>query len=116
MAVTTGQPHRIEVHLAGPSIELWWDGVRVLQASDSFLMTSTWHGIDDSTLWDGISTFDNFSIAEPAPAVARVVVTAASAQRSHWGASTRSRPWPDAASNVIRTSVPLDLLVRERNS
>jgi hypothetical protein len=56
------QPHRLEVHLTGPNIEVWWDGVRQMQAVDAVGAASSIHGIFMLTNWEWLSTFDNFSV------------------------------------------------------
>ena len=74
--VTPGQPHRLEARFVGPSIEIWWDGVREIQASDAFNANATVHGIELSPLWDWLSSYDNFTISENVSApIDHVVIT-----------------------------------------
>jgi hypothetical protein len=71
-----GATHHLEVRLNGSAIEVWWDGVLQLQASDTFNQSATKHGL----MWGGgadwSSVFDNFSARGPTyPTVSQVVVS-----------------------------------------
>jgi hypothetical protein len=61
-AFAAGSTHRLEVHATGSTIEGWWDGVRVLQVSESFQQTATRHGLDWNTSYDSTTTYDDFEL------------------------------------------------------
>jgi Viral BACON domain len=108
--VVPGWPHHVEVHLAGPSIEVWWDGVRELQAMDGMGGASSVHGLYTWTNWDWVSTFDNFSIVGSRRCVSPVspqnviasetgqtgTLTVSAAPSCEWQAFT-DVPWISAA-------------------
>ncbi len=100
MAVTTGQPHRIEVHLA--SIELWWDGVRVLQASKQLPddLNVARHRRFDALGWD-LDVRQLFDRGASASAIAQVAVTPTSSTVALGGFDTFSALAFDASNNVI---------------
>jgi hypothetical protein len=62
-ALAPGSTHRLEVRTLGATLEGWWDGVRLLQVSDSFQQTATRHGLDWNTAYDTTSIYDNFQLA-----------------------------------------------------
>ena len=72
--------HSLQVRLDGPSIEVWWDNERRLQAVDWTNVTATKHGIW-GTGYDPGSIFGDFGVngAAPPPPVKSVVVTPTSA-------------------------------------
>src|SRR5262249_788503 len=97
-----GQSHHIEVRLAGSAIELWWDGVLKLQATDSWNSAATKHGVMWGAGADWLSTFDNFSVLAPAyPSVSRVEVTPSGSLVGVGGAQYFSAQAFDTANNVI---------------
>jgi hypothetical protein len=57
-----GSTHSLAVTTSGATITVFWDGVQKLQATESFLQTSTVHGVMWTPWVDGISTFDNFAV------------------------------------------------------
>ena len=61
-ALAVGSTHRLEVHAVGSSVQGWWDGVQLLQVTESFQKTATRHGLDWNSAYDPTSTYDNFTI------------------------------------------------------
>jgi hypothetical protein len=59
-ALVVGSTHRLEVRTLGPTLEGWWDGVRLLQVTDSFQQTATrhadWNSAYDTTTSYAISS------------------------------------------------------------
>ena len=55
-----GSTHRLEVHTLGSALEGWWDGVRLLQETDTFAQTGTRHGLDWNSAYDATTQYDNF--------------------------------------------------------
>jgi hypothetical protein len=55
--ISSASIHQIELRLDGSSIEVWWDGLRYLEANDAFAATATKYGLWWSTVYDGSSTF-----------------------------------------------------------
>jgi hypothetical protein len=70
--------HHLALELAGPAIEVWWDGVQQIVATDAFNVTATRHGFRWYSWWDWQSTYDRFEVSA-LPAIASVAVTPASA-------------------------------------
>src|SRR5262249_4255099 len=44
--LVAGSTHRLEIHAMGSLLEGFWDGVKLLQATDAFNQTATRHGLD----------------------------------------------------------------------
>jgi hypothetical protein len=63
--LVAGSTHRLEVHAVGSSVQGWWDGVQLLQVTDSFQQTATRHGLDWNSAYDTTTTYDNFTIKMP---------------------------------------------------
>jgi hypothetical protein len=57
-----GSTHRMEVRAIGSTVEGWWDGVRLLQVTESFQQTATRHGLDWNTSYDPTSTYSDFEL------------------------------------------------------
>ena len=70
--------HHLAVKLAGAAIEVWWDGVQEIVASDAFNATATRHGFRWYSWWDSLCTYDRFEVSA-LPAIASVTVTPSSA-------------------------------------
>ena len=71
-----GSWHGLEVRLDGPSIQVWWDGVQKIQATDWTNVSSTRHGISWANV-DAGSIIDGFTVtgAPPPPPVSSVTVS-----------------------------------------
>ena len=63
--LVAGTTHRLEVRTLGSTLEGWWDGVRLIQVTDSFQQTATRHGLDWNTAYDTTTTYANFSLSLP---------------------------------------------------
>jgi hypothetical protein len=75
-SVTPGTTHHLQATLAGSSIQVWADGVLMIQATESFNATATRHGLVWVMTADPEATYDNFEIRGTLPpAIASVVVT-----------------------------------------
>ncbi len=62
LPITSPLPHRLEVKLSGPFIQVWWDGVQQIQAMDGFGAGASVAGVLTWPYWDWLSTFDNFTV------------------------------------------------------
>jgi hypothetical protein len=69
-----GSAHRLEVTLAGPAIQVWWDGVQQIVATDAFNGQATRHGFRWYSYWDWQSTYDRFDVSA-LPAIVGVTMT-----------------------------------------
>jgi hypothetical protein len=64
-AVAAGSTHRLEVRAVGSSVQGWWDGVQVMQVTETFQQTATRHGLDWNSAYDTTTAFDNFTLKLP---------------------------------------------------
>ena len=67
-ALVMASMHRLEVRTLGSTLEGWWDGVRLLQATDTFQQTATRHGLDWNSGFDATSVYSNFQLSVNGPA------------------------------------------------
>ena len=80
-ALMAGSTHRLEVHAVGSSVQGWWDGVQVLQVTETFQQTATRHGLDWNSAYDATTAYDNFTLINggapppPPPVVTQVTLT-----------------------------------------
>jgi fibronectin type III domain protein/HYDIN/CFA65/VesB family protein len=119
VGLISGATHRIEVRASGSSIQGWWDGLQLLQLTETFQQQATRHGINWNSAYDWTSAYDNFIIAAaalpaapampgtPAPAAGAVnVETATTLTWSATGATSydisigTTNPPPVAAVNA----------------
>jgi hypothetical protein len=70
--------HHLALKLAGSAIEVWWDGVQEIVASDAFNSTATRHGFRWYSWWDWLSTYERFEVSA-LPTIASVTVTPSTA-------------------------------------
>src|SRR5689334_20169016 len=68
--------HRLSLVLAGSSIQVWYDGVRKLSATDAFNVSVTRHGFRWLSHYDWQSTYGNFEVGGTyTPSATTVTVT-----------------------------------------
>lgn len=63
-----GSTHHIEVRAEGSAIEAWYDGVCIIQITETYQQNATWHGL----VWpnyDYGARFDNLEIRGPMPPI-----------------------------------------------
>jgi hypothetical protein len=78
VAEASGAMHHLALKLAGAAIEVWWDGVQQIVASDAFNATATRHGFRWYSWWDWQSTYDHFEVSA-LPTIASVTITPSTA-------------------------------------
>jgi hypothetical protein len=60
--IASGSTQRLEVRTTGSVLTGWWNGVQVVQATDTFQRNATRHGLDWNTAYDPTAMFDNLEI------------------------------------------------------
>ncbi|HEY1306713.1 MAG TPA: M4 family metallopeptidase [Vicinamibacterales bacterium] len=71
-----GSTQQIEVRTSGSQLSGWWNGVQVVQTTETFQQSATRHGLDWNSQADVTTTFDNFEIRNTgAPLVPPAVPT-----------------------------------------
>jgi RHS repeat-associated protein len=103
--LATGQ-HRLEVRAVGSAIEVWVDGERQIQATDTFNLGASKHGLWWWTPDDRTSTFDDFSVTGAlAPVVSTLTVDQTAIAIAPYEATTLTATARDAAGQVIPDAV-----------
>ena len=105
--LTMGSTHRLEVRTLGSAIEGWWDGARLVQATDAFQQTATRHGLDWNSGFDATSVYANFqlSVNGPAAPAAPAVPGAPSPANAATGISTTATlTWTAAGATTYDVS------------
>jgi glucose/arabinose dehydrogenase len=62
--LVAGSMHRLEIRALNSVIEGWWDGMQLLQITDSFQATATRHGLNWNSAYDATSTYGNLQIVK----------------------------------------------------
>src|SRR5262249_1967764 len=94
--------HRLKVVLAGSSIQVWYDGVRRLSATDAFNVSATRHGFRWLSYYDWLSTYGTFEIdGVYLPAAATTAIAPASGQVPLFASSTLTAAAYDSAHRAI---------------
>jgi hypothetical protein len=58
-----GSTHRLDVHTSGTVLQGWWDGLQLLQITDTSGLTGTRHGLDWNSAYDPTTTYGNFQLS-----------------------------------------------------
>ena len=62
--IAGGSTQRMEVRTSGSALTGWWNGVLVVQATDTIQQAATRHGLDWNAAFDSVTTFDNLEIPQ----------------------------------------------------
>jgi hypothetical protein len=100
VADLSGATHRLELKLAGAEVEVWWDRVQQIVATDAFNATATRHGFRWYSYWDWQSTYDRFEVSA-LPAISSVTVTPAGVEIPMNGGRVLTAQAYDAAGSPI---------------
>jgi hypothetical protein len=101
-----GTTHRIEVHAQGSSLQGWYDGALVVQATDTIQQAATRHGLDWNPAYDPTTTFGNF-VAAPygtAPAKSSNITPAASPTPTPTTPTTTTPTTPTTTTTTTTTT------------
>ena len=62
--VASGSTQRLEVRTAGSALTGWWNGMQVVQATDTVQQSATRHGLNWYPPYDPTATYDNLEIRD----------------------------------------------------
>ena len=99
-ALTAGSTHRLEVHAVGSSVQGWWDGVQVLQVTETFQQTATRHGLDWNSAYDATTRLRQLHAHQWRRAAAAATGRHAGDGDAESGERERERQWRGDGAGV----------------